>query len=228
MSNPKYTIDQLPELPLEALELGGKLEHVGTEPVLTIRPEKVISPEQSSMSAAADKRSELYVRKYIVAVTYPRVNCHPPNDLVVQSIQDIFSKRQEPLKENETDPEAIARHEQFYKLTSHNGVALTPPYFCRIHYGPWSAIVREQQSCDVDEPNEWNLFISGIPEVALVWYGAWEDIPAHLYPSLHVFMGSLYLVTEQFDCCPGYKYCAITNSCLPDGVECKIPDPPPV
>ena len=185
----------------------------------------MIAPEQPSPQAAAATKSEFFIRKYLAQVTYPRVVCYPRNDLSEQTIKQVFQRRQEPLTENEADLEAIARHEQFYKLTRLKGVKLSFPHFCTVHYGPWLAIVLEQESCFAGVRNQWTLFIVEMPEVELIWYGVWWDIPAHLYPSLHVIMGNLAQVAEARHCCPGFKWCATTNSCIPLSVECDSPFP---
>lgn len=72
-------------------------------------------------------------------------------------------------------------------------------------------------------PNRFTLYVVEIPEVVLVWYGAWEDIPQ--YPLLQVIMGNLYLLGETPSCCPGFKWCATTDSCIPAIVDCGDPLP---
>jgi len=225
VSTPKYTIHQLPELPLEALELGGKLEHAGTEPVLTIRPQKPTPPDQPSPAGGGPQKSQITVTKYGTQVTYPKVWCHPHNDLFEKTLQVVFQRRQEPLRENEADLEAIARHERFYKLTSHKGVKLSSPYLCAVHYGPWSAIAIETESCFVGGPIQWSLFIAVIP-LELTWHGAWEDCPT--YPNLQVIKGDLYKINEARPCCPGHYWCFITNTCIPLDMKCESDDQVPV
>lgn len=56
------------------------------------------------------------------------------------------------------------------------------PLWCSVKYGPWTALVTETESCNDDEPNQWQFVIADIPQVGMLWYGTWEDIPS--FPSL--------------------------------------------
>lgn len=220
MIKKEYAINALPELPLEPLELAGKLEHAGTAPVLTIKAHKKAAPQPPAKPSAKAKKSEAYRRKYLTQVTYPKVVCYPQNEL-----SDRVAWKISNVEENERDVEVIGRYERFYKLSSFDAVKLEPPYFCTVHYGPWSAVVIEEESCDDGVPSFFRLFIASIPDVVLAWYGTWDDIPS--YPSLHVFKGLLYLVDEGFSCCPGFQWCITTNSCIPLTVKCEE-EPSPV
>lgn len=122
MSDHNYKLDELPELPLEAFQLGGTLEHARSAPVLTIEPPKPVLPDEPVGPTPTIKRAQVFTRKYLTQVLYPRVICYPFGEL---SDQLVFKTTI--VRENENNLEARARQEQFYKLTSHKGVALTPP-----------------------------------------------------------------------------------------------------
>lgn len=213
-------IDRLPELPVEALELGGELDFAETEPVLTIIPLKTAPPDRGKPSAVAKERSEHYVRKYLTQVTYPKLWCYPPNELVARNLSTVLERSREPLPEHERDPLAVANHEAYYKLSSHAGAPLAPPWFCRVHYGPWSAVAVEQQACHLQLPSRWTLVVP-VADLILIWDGLWEDLPP--YPNLQVIMGDLYLRDEAWLCCPGYVWCSTTNACIPVQVPCQGP-----
>ena len=82
-----------------------------------------------------------------------------------------------------------AVQERFYKLTSLKSVPFHHPLWCSVKYGPWLAIAKETESCIDGAPATWEFSIVEVPEVSLLWFGYWEDMPA--YPSLQVIMGDL-------------------------------------
>jgi hypothetical protein len=218
VSTSKYTIDQLPELPVDALGLQANLEHALTEPVLTFRPNQVAVPEAPSPTAAAGLKSQHAVRKFLAQATYPKVTCYPFNELLDVTVRNVLEKPQRPLRDNESDLAARAGHKQFYKLTSAQHLKPTGPYFCTVEYGPWSALAVQEESCFTGVPTLWTFGIVSMPQVTLVWFGTWHDIPTHLYPSLHVLPDSLQLLSAQLLCCPGFKKCA--GTCVPLNVNC--------
>lgn len=209
-----YSIHDLPELPLEALLQGGKLEHVGTEPVLTVTRPRPPRPTPPLPPTAAIKKGEFVVRKYLTQVTYPRVTCYPASELADATVTRVFTALQHAA---DVRSPIVNDPGQFYKLTSHVG-SLTSPFFCHVHHGPWSATVFEQEACETKVPSLWTLFVVSVPEIVLAWYGNWEDVPP--YPSLHVIKGDLYQCGEVRHCCPGFTWCEKTKSCLDDAFKC--------
>jgi hypothetical protein len=210
------SINRLPELPLEPFEVAGKLAHADRGPFLTIKPHDRPAPIKPEPKPLAVPRSQFETRRYFTQVLYPRLICHDPGDLLVNLPQSPPSD--DAGGRPETDVMAIARQERSYKLSALNGVKLPRPYWCSVRYGPWLAIATERESCIEGEANFWELFIVEVPEVALAWFGRWEDIPP--YPSLTVIMGDLVLAGRDRQCCPGYKWCTATQSCIPNAVNC--------
>jgi hypothetical protein len=129
---------------------------------------------------------------------------------------DRVAFRPEDAGGDKRDVEAIARRQQFYKLTSFNGEKFKFGYLCTVHYGPWSAIVNEEGPCIEGMPPRWELLAVPFPNVVLTWYGTWDDIPS--YPNLHVMKGDLHLTGEEYFCCPGYRWCYKTQSCIPEQI----------
>ena len=77
----------------------------------------------------------------------------------------------------------------------------------------------ETESCTDGVPNRWELAVSGVPGVGMVWYGQWLDQPT--IPNLTVIKGSLGLTKVTPQCCPGYNWCPTTQSCIPQQVNCE-------
>lgn len=219
MNGKKLTIDDLPELPLEAFERAGKLVPARIGPGLTVRPTRPQEPVQPAPpTAEAAGRSQTCARKYMVVVTYPVVVCYPITDLPDEVVLSPGPTQ------GCSDIEATARRELYFKLSYHDGVKLAAPSLCRVKHGPWFAVVVEQESCTFGVPNKWTLFIGGIPEpVEFSWYGAWDDMPS--FPNLSVMTGTLSLMSEGCSCCPGYHWCPTTGSCIPSQIECRDPVP---
>lgn len=214
MSQSSYTIDELPELPLEALELGGRLRRAPRAPVLTVDPPKLAPPETPPTPTPLVPKSQFTTRRYLAQATYPRVVCYPFPELP----EEIVLEQPAPPR-SRTDLVLTARSERHFKLSHFEGTRLERPHFCSVKYGPWAAVAIEQESCTVGVPNSWEFFIVEMPEVHLQWFGFWEDIPA--YPSLHVIMGTLTQVDEATACCPGYKLCPATQSCIDISINCN-------
>jgi hypothetical protein len=214
-------ISRLPELPVEPLELAGKLGYSDKVPIVTIRPHKLPDPVKPPSITPHPKKAETSLYKYYTQVTYPRVICQPP-PYEEFNVATLFNQEgNEGSSQPESDIETIGKKERFYKLTTLNGVKLQIPFWCSVKYGPWLAIATQQESCNVGEPDFWQLYIIEMPEVLLSWYGTWEDMPP--YPSLHVFMNDKTMFGSQRMCCPGYQMCFPSMSCIPFEVNC--PDP---
>lgn len=224
----KYGIDDLPELPLEALSLGGEIGPAKTEPVLTILPKEFIEPDKPTFPSDTKttqicKASSYYVRRYITQVTYPRVICYPNNALTDQVMKQVFQQQEE------LDTKEICRSKtdlpqmRYYKLSNYQGKKLDNPFFCTVHGGPWAAIVFETQLCDCKGTTIWEFYVNSLPQLDMVWYGLWEDIPSDTHPNLGVFLNDLHQVNKDFNCCPGYTWCETTHSCIPQTVNCGPP-----
>ncbi|HUU34442.1 MAG TPA: hypothetical protein VMW48_10280 [Vicinamibacterales bacterium] len=84
---------------------------------------------------------------------------------------------------------------------------------------PWTGFVVETESCVDGVPNRWELTVSGIPEIDLVWYGQWLDQPS--VPNLIVIKNDLFMVNHTTSCCAGHKWCPTTGSCIPNRVNCQ-------
>lgn len=219
MDTLREKIKRLPELPVEPFEVAGKLGFSDKMPVITIRPHKFRAPKKPS-TKLGPKKSQYSIRKYFVQVTYPRVICQSP----VNQQFDTTGLFEEEEGENrdgsslpESNIESISKKVRYYKLTKLNGRKLYEPLWCSVKYGPWLTVI-EEESC-IYVHNSWLLFIIEMPQVFLRWYGLWNDIPS--YPSLHVITGTLAMFDQSHSCCPGYKYCPPTESCIPVQVICQ-------
>lgn len=217
-------VRRLPELPLETFEAAGTLERSDRGPFVTIRPRRQPVPDPPPAPANAAPKSSFTTRKYFAQAIYPRVICYDPGDLVVGLTMDIepppFPGRDRPP----IDVAVLAGQERHYKLSALQSVPFRHPLWCSVKYGPWLAVVIETESCTQGVPNRWEFVIVEVPDVFLVWYGEWEDMPP--FPSLTVIMGDLAPAGHQTSCCPGFKWCPTTQSCIPLQVNC--PDPVPV
>lgn len=219
MDTARDVISRLPELPVEAFEVAGRLGPSARGPYLTITPHTRPEPRPpAGGTIAAPNKSSACVRKYYTQAIYPRVICYDPGDLLVSAGMSIDKERADVGREPLRDVAALARKERLYKLSALNGATLKHPYWCSVKYGPWLAIASESESCTDGEQNRWEFFIVEVPEVALIWWGRWEDMPA--YPSLQVTMGNKVMFSEERVCCPGFQWCATTQSCIPSTVDC--------
>jgi hypothetical protein len=217
----KERIDQLPELPVETFEVAGQLGYANNVPIVTIRPHKFpepVKPSKPSGPLPLAKKSDFAKRQYWAQVLYPRVICQNPGDLLADGLALFVEQGKRSSDRPNADVAAIAERERFYKLTKLNGARLNTSLWCSVKYGPWLAIVVEQESCTSGIPNFWQLAIVEMPEVSLTWYGQWEDIPS--YPSLNVIMGNLVLFQQSVQCCPGFQFCPTTMSCIPISIHC--------
>ena len=213
-----YDFENLDELPLALFERAGKLGHAGNAPILTIIPEMIEPPKPPAMPNAIPL-AETYERTYLTQVTYPRVVCYPTGDLVNEV---AFEPRD--VGDDRRDVVALASAQRFYKLTSLTDDRFRFGYLCTVHYGPYSAVVKEFGPCLQGDVPRWELHATPFPNVILTWYGTWEDIPD--YPNLHVLMTDLYLAGEKFACCPGFAPCAsLGGACVDEQIVLR-PDSP--
>ena len=217
MGTLREKINRLPELPVEAFEVAGKLGFSDKMPVITLRPHKFRAPKEPSTKREA-KKNQYSTYKYFVLVTYPRVICQPPLTQHIDTTGLFEDENRDGSRLPESNIENISKKVRYYKLTKLNGRKLYEPFWCSVKYGPWLAMVIEEESC-ISVHNSWFLFILEIPEVFLRWYGLWNEIPS--YPSLHVLMGTLAKFDHSYSCCPGYYYCPPTESCIPFQTKCQ-------
>jgi hypothetical protein len=219
-------IKRLPELPVEAFEVAGKLGFSEKMPGITIKPRKFRAPKKPKKQSVTliPNKSQYSIRKYFVWVTYPRVVCQPPFNEDVNTTSLFEAEEEEGGNKDESqlpdsNLESISKKVRYYKLSKLNGRRLRDPWWCSVKYGPWTAMVREDESCIFNVPTSWQLFIVEMPQVFLSWYGLWNDIPP--YPSLQVIMGTLSMFDQSHFCCPGYQYCPPTGSCISLKVKCQ-------
>jgi hypothetical protein len=216
MTTGRDAIAALPELPLEPFELAGYLAHARRGPYVTIVPEKLPLPAPPPPPPHAVPRGQFETRQYWALVTYPRVFCHDPGDLLDGLALDPGPSAP-PARQQ--DLPALVTRERHYKLSALKGVRFRHPLFCTVKGGPWTAFVVETESCTNGVPNRWELNVSGIPEISLVWYGLWLDQPA--FPNLTVIKNSLQLSNVTLQCCPGNQWCPTTESCIPLALDCQ-------
>lgn len=224
MSNTRDLIDRLPELPIEPFEVAGSLDRSDRGPFVTIRPHKFAEPDRPTAQPLAKSRSSYAVRKYYTQAIYPRVICYDPGDLIGDLKLDLDPQPLPGREQPPADISALAGYERFYKLSSLKSKPFRNPLWCSVKYGPWLAVAKETESCFDGIPSRWEFCIIEIPEVSLVWFGRWEDMPA--YPSLWVTMGDRVLAAPPRQlCCAGYYWCPTTQTCIPQGVNCQDPFP---
>jgi hypothetical protein len=228
MTTLEERIEQLPELPVEAFEVDGKLGYSDKVPVITIHPRKFPLPKKPTPNKLAPKKCCWSTLEYAMMVTYPKVVCQPPivDPTVDQvNIKALFEQKEVGRShEPESDTKILSKKERFFKLTTLKGRKLQLPWWCSVRYGPWAAHVTQENSC-LNIPTNWTLTVGEIPEIFLSWYGLWSDMPP--YPNLRLFPGStLTFFRETHGCCPGFKTCPPTDSCVPLQIPC--PDGFPV
>ena len=223
MSAVPDVLRRLPELPQETFEAAGTLQRSDRGPFVTLRPHNPAAPQEPPVPANAPSKSSFTVRQYFTQALYPRVICYDPGDLVV-GLAMSFDPQPFPGRDRPpTDVAALAGQERFYKLSALESAPLKNPLWCSVKYGPWLAVAEETESCLEGMPNKWKFFIVEVPEVALIWFGEWTDMPAA--PSLTVIMGDLVLAGYERFCCPGFQWCPTTQSCIPLQVDCQDPLP---
>jgi hypothetical protein len=221
----KEQIEALPELPVKTFEAAGKLSYADNVPVVTIRPNKFPKPgkppkpDKGSGVLPLAPKSEALTLYYWVQAIYPRVICQEPSLDLAAARETLFVEQGSPASDRpNANPAAVAQRERFYKLTKLKGARLANPLWCSVKYGPWLAMAVEQESCTSGVPNTWQFAIVEMPEVALTWYGQWEDMPS--YPLLSVITGDRPLFRTERQCCAGFRFCSSTMSCLAISIPC--------
>jgi hypothetical protein len=169
-------------------------------------------------------RSSYTTRHYFAWVTYPRLVCNDPGELV-DGLQVAARMGEPPAQESQTaDLVSLASDVRHYRLSALGDRKFSRPLWCTVTYGPRLAAVTETESCTDGEANRWELAIMESPEVGAVWYGTSADMPA--VPSLAVYWNTLVLAKQDKPtCCPGYFWCQTANGCLPNGVRCQEATP---
>jgi hypothetical protein len=115
---------------------------------------------------------------------------------------------EQPSEPSKNGPGRFIQPTRFYKLSAFEGARLTNPLFCTVHAGPWSAAAIETQGCRVGcplAPVHWSFFVHAFPELELQWYGTWQDVPAHVHPTMGILMNDLHMTNEAWPCCPGFE-----------------------
>jgi hypothetical protein len=223
MSTGDDLIRRLPELPQRTFEAAGRLVRSDRGPFVTLLPHKLPLSPDPPVSAHAIQKSSFAVRQYFTQALYPRVVCYDPGILADGLKMSVdpqpFPGRDRPP----TNIAAVAGQERFYKLSVLRSAPLRNPLWCSVKYGPWLAVAKETESCFDGVPNKWEFFIVEMPQVAVFWFGEWEDMPA--VPSLAVTMSDKVLAGSEMLCCSGFQWCPTTQSCLPLNVECQDPIP---
>jgi hypothetical protein len=220
MDTVREKINRLPELPVEAFEVSGKLDFSDRMPVITIRPRKFRAPKKP-LAKLGPEKSQHYIRKYFVWVTYPIVVCQAPPAEEFDTatlFEEVRRENKDKSRSPKSNIESISTKVRYYKLTKLNNRRLREPFWCSVKYGPWTGMVTEEESC-LNIPNFWQLYVVEKPQVFLSWYGLWNNIPS--YPSLQVIMGTLAMYDEAHPCCPGYSYCPPLESCISNQIKCQ-------
>ncbi len=210
----------LPEFPVETFASIGPLEPSDRGPFLTLRPSRVeVQPKERAAAAMGPSRSSHATREYGLWVTYPRVVCHPPGELVEGLEISALSRGAASPGDATDDFAQIATRERHYRLSSLEGRRFPDPLWCTVTYGPRLAFATETESCiEGDEPR-WELYLADSPGVGAVWHGTEADMPT--VPSLTVYWGTKGLLKQGSECCPGFFWCKTTGSCIPTGVHCQ-------
>jgi len=217
------SIYELPELPLDLLTRGGVLGHSHVAPVITIQPRGAIVPEKPATPSDPDSlahcpsASSHYIRHYITQVSYPRVTCYPNNAPSDSVLTRALERPNEPPENAPNESIRFIQRTQFFKLSAFKGARLTNPLFCTVHGGPWSAAVNEIQGCRVGcplAPVHWRLSVHGFPDLELQWYGTWQDVPAHIHPTMGILINDLHLVAETIECCSGFSRRCPDGPCI--------------
>lgn len=208
-------IEALPELPVEVFEHGGRLAHARRGPYVTVVYPPPVIPEPPPPPPHAKPKQQFETRTYFAQTFFPQLICTSPGDLLSGLELDPGVAAPAPSPGERI---AMAGRERHYKLSALNGRRFTHPLFCVVRSGPWTAIVTETEQCTETLANQWTLAIPGIPGAALVWHGLWTDQPT--LPNLTVLKNSLVLIDSQPACCPGFKWCATTQSCIPLQLDC--------
>src|ERR1044071_644244 len=132
MTSLRERIEKLPELPVEAFEVAGKLDYSDKVPVITIRPRNFAPSMKPTPKILKEKKCCWSKLSYFMWATYPRVFCQPPiiDPLPDQVNTKAFFEQKDVGRSNEpeSDLEIISKKERFYKLTTLKGTKLQPPW----------------------------------------------------------------------------------------------------
>jgi hypothetical protein len=221
---------ELPELPLEPLQLSGRLARSRRGPYVTVIGDPRPEPTPPPPPPQAVPRGQYDIRSYWAQVTYPQVICVFPGDFI-DSVLDVGSDAAGPatmaphaghdagaVSRRGVDPARLPA-ERHFKLSALDGQKLRHALFCTVKYGPWLAQVKETESCIDGVPSRWELVVLGIEGLQMAWYGTWLDQPT--LPNLTVIKGDLAMSGHVTLCCPGNKWCPTTQSCIPMQVNCQ-------
>ena len=223
MSSVDELFRRVPELPQETFEAVGTLERSDRGPFVTLRPHMPPAPQEPSVPPLAPVKSSYRINTYFTQATYPRVFCYEP---VLQAKGVAMRVEPQPFPDKDrlpTDVMALAGRERFYKLSALKSLHLRNPLWCSVKYGPWLAVATETESCSSGMPSKWEFSIGEVPEVTLAWFGEWADMPD--VPSLTVIGGLVLHEQSQPLCCPGFKWCPTTQSCISLHIDCQDPIP---
>jgi hypothetical protein len=208
-------LSRLPELPVQLFEQSAKLDHSEHAPVIINRP-KAVSLKSRIVAPHAPNRSSHELRRYFAWVLYPHVVCTPMPDLeVIARIKTQPGKASPP--QHPADLAAIAETRSFYKLTRFQGVDLATPWGCEVRYGPWFGVITYNQTCDDQLPDRWAL-VSSVLSMEVEWEGGPDDMPA--VPNLTVIWDPASPAQVSVDCCPGFRWCPASGSCLSEKIDC--------
>ena len=143
-------------------------------------------------------------------VTYPMRVCRPPNILPDNNL-GFFDPG-----DGAGASGAMSQQVQFSPVPAIGQMQVEhPSSICGTLYGPWFASVVRQESCDIGEPDDFTLTISGAPQpVTLNWKGTMQDAPATVGA-----LGNLSATVPMCFCCGDRKQCP-DGSCVPLSVPC--------
>jgi hypothetical protein len=227
MSVTRDVLSQLPEFPQQTFEAIGTLERSDRGPFVTLIPNTPQLPTKPTLATPRAPKTSTTKVKYYSQAVYPKVFCYDPgvlgDGMTLRALDGTAPAGMDHLPDAEP---SVLGGERFYKLSKLKSGPLRNPLVCSVRSGPWTCEVWETTSCIDGEPNRWDFWIIDIPEVALSWWGRWEDMPA--YPSLIVSTYDLRRDPNSrpvFACCDGYVFCPGVG-CIPQGVPCNTAPSP--
>ncbi|MFT3762870.1 MAG: hypothetical protein QM761_09765 [Pseudoxanthomonas sp.] len=209
-------LDALPELPIALFELSSKLGYSERAPIITNRPKAIKPKRRPNVAPHAPNRASHEVRTYFAWVIYPHVVCTP--FVKPEAVANLrLEPGEPPTPEHAADLPAIANTRRFYKLTRFQGRPLVTPWGCEVRYGPWFATIVATAPCTDGFSDRWVLS-SSVLEMQIVWDGTAADIPS--VPNLTVVWDPNTPAKVTHECCPGYRWCPSSQSCLANGIRC--------
>jgi hypothetical protein len=202
-------INELPEFPQETFGAIGRLERSDRGPFITLRPHIPALPAKPTVATPRAPRASTTKVKYYSQAVYPKVVCYDPgvlgDGMTLRALDGTPPAGMDHLPD--TEPTVLGG-ERFYKLSELESNRLGNPLVCSVRGGPWTCEVWETKSCIDGEPDRWDFWIIDMPEVALTWWGRWEDMPD--YPSLIVSIYDLRrdpMTQPVIECCGDYVWC---------------------